>query len=324
MEDYQSYLAKLHKSSTDDQFISVVIKEATGKTIKSKRRIIAGEVSEVYDVTLDNDQHVIIRINRGDQPTYYQEKWAIAQCKKIGIPVPEILLIKSTKEENGFLSICVMEKIDGEPLERGAINFLEWDEKRRHKIIAQSGEVLAKIHSIKVNGYGSLDGEGNGKFDTFKSLMSHNLDKVEDMMKIAKDISVPDKLMEKAFFILEKENKKFDLPSVLTHSDYNVKHIMVDKEDTIVGIIDWGDVQGHSLERDFASWYYWFDEYIPTKWLIEGYSDKKVFEGDFEEIVHWYKIDQGLEIMHWYYLQKYENGVKAAVEKLKKDILFFS
>jgi flagellar biosynthesis/type III secretory pathway protein FliH len=93
MDDYQSYLKKIHDQLvTPDELIKDIVKEAANKGIRNKSKIIAGEVSEVYDIELDNGQQIIIRMNPSDQKIYFQEQWAIEQCKKIGgIQVPEIL-----------------------------------------------------------------------------------------------------------------------------------------------------------------------------------------------------------------------------------------
>lgn len=93
--DYQKYLSDIHaKLVTPDEVLNTVIKEATGETLISKKKIIAGEANEVYDVLLSNDNNVIIRISRSEKPDFEQEKWAINECGNIGVPVPEILQVK--------------------------------------------------------------------------------------------------------------------------------------------------------------------------------------------------------------------------------------
>ena len=63
--DYQEYLASMHaKLTTPEEAIKEVTKEGTGQEVKDRRRIVAGEVNEVYDLTLNNGQHTILRISR--------------------------------------------------------------------------------------------------------------------------------------------------------------------------------------------------------------------------------------------------------------------
>lgn len=53
------------------------------------------------------------------------------------------------------------------------------------------------------------------------------------------------------------------------------------KGNEIVAILDWGDVRSDSPLFDFANWDYWFDDVTPTEWLMEGYTNKKLFDSDF-------------------------------------------
>ena len=69
--------------------------------------------------------------------------------QKIGVPVPEVLLIKHVKTEDKLLSFCVQKKVEGEVLDRGNINFGKYDRNLQRRIINQAGEILEKINSIK-------------------------------------------------------------------------------------------------------------------------------------------------------------------------------
>src|SRR3989304_9824200 len=92
--DYKKYLVKMHgKLNTPDEVVRAVVKEGAGDLV-SKKRIIAGEASEVYNITLENKKQVVLRISRSPRPYFFQEKGAIEQVKKLGVPVPVILLIK--------------------------------------------------------------------------------------------------------------------------------------------------------------------------------------------------------------------------------------
>lgn len=166
-DHYQKYLASIHNSwVTPDKIIQDIAKEATDQNVKSKFRIIAGEANEVYDLTLENGKHVILRISTSGYPNFLQEKWALEKVKKLGVPVPEILLIKFLTIEGKEKSLCLMEKVEGEPLERGNINFDKLDLNLRRNLINQAGEILTKIHSIKTEGFGWIIGECKAEFKT--------------------------------------------------------------------------------------------------------------------------------------------------------------
>ncbi len=95
---YEKYLKEKHsKFSTSDEVLDNAVHEATGQSPISKRRLILGEVNEVYDVKIPNKENVIIRISHHSKFNFEQERWAIKKCEKVGVPVPHILLIKHIK-----------------------------------------------------------------------------------------------------------------------------------------------------------------------------------------------------------------------------------
>lgn len=324
---YKDYLTTLHaKFVTPDEVIHQVIKEATGLGVKNKRRIIAGEASEVYDIELDNGLYVILRISRGQFDQYEQERWVFQQCQRIGgIPVPEILLIKHIPLQEDILSLCVQKKLPGETLERGNIDFGKFTTERKRKIINRVGEILSRIHTIVPDGFGYLQGNGKGTFPTFSKLMSEHVRDEDKYLKIAQAVEIPNKDMEKIFRVLrEKAEGAPDLEPVVCHNDYNPKHIMIDDSDNITGIIDWGEMEGNSPLDDFANWDYWFNDSLPIEWLQEGYSNKSIFHDAYEETIHWFRLNNGLGVIDWYYRQGYFPGVEKAKRELQKDLGYFS
>src|SRR3972149_486422 len=207
--DYKKYLVKMHgKLSTPDEVIRAVVKEGAGHLV-SKKRVIAGEASEVYDITLENKKQVVLRISRSPRPYFLQEKWAIEQVKKLGIPVPVILLIKYLTLGNQKLSFCLMEKVEGEPLERGAINFDSLPLATRKLYILQAGEILSKIHSIKTQGFGSIIGEGKAEYGTSNEVIDNLLKRKERMYKIADSHKFDLKIINESMNIADKFREEY-------------------------------------------------------------------------------------------------------------------
>ncbi len=207
-------------------------------------------------------------------------------------------------------------------MERGEINFYSFSEKRKREIIFKAGEILSKIHSIKTNGFGELDGSGNGLFTNFSDLMQEHIGQEEDFLSIAKEIDFNLVAMKKVFRILKEKKLFMSTKSVLNHNDFGPKHIMV-KNDKITGILDFGEVSGHSPINDFAKWDYWFSNEIPLDWLKSGYSNKNLFDSHFDEILHWIKLNNGLSVLWWYYTQNYSEAVEKAKQKLYDDLAFY-
>lgn len=322
--EYDQYLADLHtKLNIPDQTLQEVVKEATGLLFVSKQRIIAGEVSEVYDLTLENKDQIIARISRKEEPDYEQEKWAIDQGQKAGVPVPEILLIKNLILDNQQISLCVQKKLVGDPLERGKIDYHDLDGDYLKKMIVKSGEILSRIHSVSTAGFGELNGQGEGRFKNFHDLMAEKVEQEEKYRQMASDINFDLQIMEMVLQIMKNNlGQAQDIKPVLVHGDFAPKHIMV-KGDEVTGILDWGEVTGNSPIFDFARWDYWFGHELPIDWLKEGYTNKALFNQDFEALFHWIRLDIGLGTIWWYHKQKYHRGVEGAKKKLIDDLKFF-
>ena len=322
--EYEKYLESIQNNIvTPDDVIQSVVKEAIGTDIFKKYRIIAGEVNEVYRIVLVNNQELILRISRTPYPNFQQEKWAIEQVKAIGVPAPTILFIKYITVNGKECSFCLMEKIDGEVLERGNINFGLLSLSERQKYIQKAGNILSKIHSIKTKGFGYIIGDGKAQYETSEALIDQWLSESNQFYNIAKSTDIPEKIITSAIDLVSQlEGIYTQISPCLNHSDYGNKHFIV-KNKKIVAIIDWGSIRSDSAIYDFASWDYWYGNYIPTKWLMEGYIDKKIFDSSFEDILHRIRIMKGIETINWYTKQKYSKEVQNAKIKLINDIEYF-
>jgi Ser/Thr protein kinase RdoA (MazF antagonist) len=64
-DPYQKYLERKHGGfRTSESIIEEVVEKATGSILTERKQVIAGEVNEVYDVTTEKGQNVIVRISR--------------------------------------------------------------------------------------------------------------------------------------------------------------------------------------------------------------------------------------------------------------------
>ncbi|OGH18439.1 MAG: hypothetical protein A2868_00885 [Candidatus Levybacteria bacterium RIFCSPHIGHO2_01_FULL_40_15b] len=322
-DDYNKYISSIHKTLiTPEEIIRDIVKQGTGIKLLIKDRIIAGEVNEVYDITLSNKRHVILRISRQGYPNFQQEKWAITECKRAGVPVPEILLIKYVTIKNKKCSICLMEKIDGEPLERGGLDFEKLNLETRKRLIRQAGEILSRIHSIETRGFGWIIGEGKAEYSNFENLLKERLRKKDALERIIMEEGMDKNTIRTAFRIINRFADEYaeQIPK-LNHGDYSHKHFMV-KDNKITGILDWGSVRSDSPVYDFSTWDYWFGDYIPTEWLKEGYQDKSLFDSNFEDFLHMLRIFNALDLLEWYY-KKNQHTLDKVKETLLKDLEYF-
>ena len=325
MNKYKRYLENLHsKSITSNEIINSVIEEATGFKVKRKKKIIAGEINEVYDIFLENEENIIVRITKGDSIQHKREAWAFKKCKGVGgIPIPELLFIKEVVDKNHILSFCVQRKLLGNTIKGGKIVFDKFNRNRQERIIYKAGEILSKIHTIKTKGFGYIDKDGMGSHPSYSQLMSEYVKDFDKYLDLAINIGMPWKSMEKIFDILiKKEKTSPKLTPILSHNDYTLNHIMINDKDEITGIIDWGEIKGHSPVNDFAKWSFWVEE-VPVEWLQRGYINKRIFDEEYEDMVHWSRLNIGLGALSWYYARRYKSGIKEVLKKLLRDLEYY-
>src|SRR3989344_3706942 len=322
--DYQQYLESRHAGfEIPTEKLEAVVEEATSSRPVSVERITSGEVNEVYDVTLPADQHVIVRISRNKDSEFGREVWAIEQAKDVGVPVPEMLLVtKVTVENSDPLRVCVQNKLAGEPLERGRIDYGKIEPALLRSYMRQAGEILSKIHSIPVTGFGSLNEQGRGSVSMFQSLMSRNIEQRDSFEEIGRRRGMDMNVIDRVFTLLQENVASAqEFQQVLTHGDFGPKHMMVEGN-KMTGIIDWGGVSGHSPVHDFAGFILWYPE-LPFDALQEGYADKEIFDNDFEKKLQWIALDNALGALEWYDKNNFEAGIQYLIDKMR-EILHFS
>ncbi len=67
---------------------------------------------------------------------------------------------------------CLRNKEEGDPLERGRIDFSSLSEVIRKSSIYQVGEILTIIHTIKFDGNGWVIGKGKTVFSSVHELLT--------------------------------------------------------------------------------------------------------------------------------------------------------
>jgi aminoglycoside phosphotransferase (APT) family kinase protein len=147
------------------------------------------------------------------------------------------------------------------------------------RMIEDAGALLARLHSVETAGYGHLDSLGRGAAPTLEgwwfldaggygpSLVKNGLEELVDV--------VAQRLLD--------VRTQFAGPRCLVHGDFGPKHVFVDEDDRIVGIIDFGNVQSGDATFDLAPWGFWWDKHIPLEWLIAGYTRATELGDRFEE-----------------------------------------
>ncbi|CAF1444414.1 unnamed protein product [Rotaria sordida] len=227
-----------------DEIISRLILKVTGHDMKEKQRIIEGNDSEVYDVKMVNDEHVILKVHRFGDVLYNQEVWAINESRKHGVPVPQVLFVGQEMINNELRDTMILEKvIDERNLSKNDIV----------RVLEQAGAILKRIHSVKVHGYWRLHHDNQWDFDSWIDYVKSSIkDRTEDKEALFN----VDFIEEDFKFIIKCHDLFMNTyechQPVLCHGDYTPEHWFVDENLNITGIIDFGDMQGGPVTTDFA------------------------------------------------------------------------
>ena len=323
-ENYQSFLENLHdKLNTPDIVLEKVVKSAVGYGVKEKRKVVEGEVNEVYDIIPTHGDNIIVRISREKHNRFEAEKWALDNCRDVGIPVPQIHLISEVETDKEKLHVCVESKIGGDSLQT-LIKQNTLSQNEIKKLTVTAGEILSKIHSIKTKGFGEINSLGVGEFKTWSEYMLNQDKKRELVLEEARKIGVDTKLIQQAFAILAKNKDIYKhTESRLAHSDYGIKHMLVNNG-KLNGIIDFENCRGADIAYDFSWWNYFGQNRPPVEWLIEGYVKNGNLGENFDTRMHLVKIEIALRLLIIYGEVGHSFAKDITTKNLANDVTFLN
>lgn len=316
-QDYQQYLKQKHaKFNTSHEVINEVVKQATDSEVGTISKLLFGEVNEVYDVSTNAGQEVIVRISRSKTPRFLAEACAVKKAREAGVPAPEVLLVTSKTEDGNSLTLCVEKKLPGDPL-----SGIPYEQKDKLKyFVTLAGEVLAKLHSVSTEGFGGLNDAGNGKLTTWEDYMMEVVKNREKILTSAKNVGISETDIERGFAILEKNSEMFkSVKPHLLHGDFSTKHILI-SGDEITGLIDFENCKSGDPIVDFAWWSYFYSDEL-LGWLKTGYSKKTKLDPEFDKKLVLYRIRLGLSLITYYEEENHTTGIKHTKEKLAEDVL---
>lgn len=280
---------KIKTALKDNGFIATKITQLT-----------AGSYNTVFDVLLDNEQRVVVRIFRSKGwPEDGKLEWISNKLTESQIPTAKILY--SSRDDKYFpKGFMVQEFIDGEIVQNVAGKEITYAE-----YYTKLGLLMNQIHKIQLPKFGYI-GHGTGNHTSLVNYIDRDIDMffernepIQD--KVAIDISL---FKKKVFEGLEPISQ---LPPVLTHNDLSPNNVMLDSKGELV-LIDWDNAVSHTWLNDFAVMTYWMrhrhkdvserEAYIRLFLNIykAGISDSEIRK--LEKILH---LVQALNLLGYYY-----------------------
>lgn len=298
-EETAARLVQMHESRTSSpETVASIIRREIGREVTGYDRIVRGEVNEVLAVNLKDADDVILRIARRKTNKFEAEAWAMEQSAKAGVPVPEVYAVGVADGPDRQLYYSIQQKLIGNTFDN--MLYVEHVSPERAKAITeQAGELLARIHSVETQGFGKIDSGGKGVYPTARDHIGHRTDKRETYEKLLADMGLGS-LTGNIFAELDKADSVFESPSHLVHHDYGPKHMFIDENDKIIGVIDFEDVMSGDSTVDFSNWQFWYEKETPLEWLLAGYQRVRPLGANYEERFKVAQLYRMVSLMNYY------------------------
>ena len=90
---WKQWLADPSRTGTSPaEVVEAAVVAATGSAAATTERLLHGESNEVYDVSTEDGQRVVVRLSPRRPSLFPAERWAIEQSAAAGVPAPDVLL----------------------------------------------------------------------------------------------------------------------------------------------------------------------------------------------------------------------------------------
>lgn len=294
-EDYEKYFLKRHAIPSADIIASI-----------RKGVTVLGQISEL-SVTEPDDEvkkgnvNIVRRVNINKKPYiarihpqgikngyFYVEQIALNLAVSNGLPAPKILEVHEARdaEDMDFVLMTAMQGITME----SAIKqnpLIETD------LLYQSGILMAKLHQVEVEKYGSFDNqiaknEGRlvGLHDSYREFVWCGLE--ENLNRLIRFKVVDNAQAEKLRAVFKENNFEPDGKPRLVHNDFADWNILADDK-KISAILDWDECHGGDPIADLACWSTFFSMERFSKFLA-GYISVVELPSDFNDRFHYYRL----------------------------------
>jgi aminoglycoside phosphotransferase (APT) family kinase protein len=243
-----------------------------------------GASHAVYFLTLEDGREVVARLAIHAEHDLARDLWATEVCRHAGVPAPEALAVRTDRSQG--TPFAVLSRLPGRPANDVALS-----PREREGVFAQMGRHLARIHRIRLAGYGELQAvQRPGAHvplaaryaGTAPSLFDFVLRGVERTLReldaLRAHPSWPAGALSTASVqrLLACYSREHDLltlrQAVLVHGDYRLKNALLDGS-RVSGIVDYELATAGDPAMDLA-WLRFQDVRTDAEWAAvwRGYG----------------------------------------------------
>ena len=317
-----------HSAITNEELFEKINKELKEDKLKlikpfdENAQTSLGNVNSIRIGVLESGKEVVIRCHpKGVKNGYFfSESLAASIALDNGIPAYKTYTIHELENDDD-ISYQVIEKLSGD-----TVQFcLKEHPEKEDKLVYEMGKTMAKLHDVKVNGYGPFVNEEAKKgvlVGTFNSLQeSINAGLDENLERLVKYEVLTEERASKMKRLFENNPLLDSKEAVLVHNDFADWNLLTDGN-TITGVIDWDECVGGHPIQEIACWSTFFDPQRITAFL-EGYFSEKEKPESFEELFQLFRLRYTISKMALRTKRyNYEQSpfVKSMIEKGKKHL----
>lgn len=289
IEEKLVYNDKYQQADISEMVRQIAHEHFGNKTVSVNTTAGAGN-HYTYIIKLD-DKDVFFRADDGKSEDDYMdaEKAAMHLARQQGVPVPEVYATDTSKARYP-IRYQLMENIAGTTLNR-----LDQEQNLDRKAVGiQLGSYLAKLHQIKLDGFGFFDTNLLKKENRIVGLYSSSKDyfftKLDDHLKYLRDSSFLEvekireieRLIDKNAYLLNIDRGS------MVHKDIAFWNI-IGTRDSINAIIDWDDVIIGEPTDDLSIMRCFYDDdvFIP---VLEGYLQIAELPENFDQKIWLYML----------------------------------
>ncbi|MFC7621472.1 phosphotransferase family protein [Microlunatus sp. GCM10028923] len=309
--DRSQHLAALHRAwATPLDVVTAVVGEVSTSPVVECRRIVDGEVNEVYDVTVEQGPSMIVRISHRGSEAHDREAWVLGECAARGIRAPRVHALRRVEVGNELRSVMVMEKLPGERL--ADLDLGEGDVRR---VLEEVGAWLKQLHTIPVQGLGSLDGSGVGRFETVEEWLANITAEAKVFEDAGRAAGFEPATVRGWVREIVDAFRAAPPRMTMSHNDLLAVHVLV-HEGRLSGVIDFGVVAAEPAANDFALWDFREGRRFPVEWIQAGYGDRSWFEPPNDRTYRALWLLHGLWYVRHYHVTGFPPGVEAGRDRL--------
>lgn len=263
-----------------------------GRAVTSVEPLARGESTAAYRALTRGGGDLIVRVQKRGVTGFAEEAWAMRRCREVGLPVPEVYGVSRVGTDVPR-DVMVMAAARGRPLAEVTASLNQADVAR---VFAGVGAALRKLHGISVENFGWLrqgESDGGGQSADWGAFAQTLLTaRKEDGPALEQAGLAEAEVAGLLDIVSQLQGLPYSRP-VLCHGDLGADHLFVDDDLNLVGVIDFGMVQGGAPALDVGVLQMFHPE-VELAWLAEGYGGGPLSEADFGREVLLHQVNVGM------------------------------